>query len=371
MARPAADYRWPARADAGCAPAGAPAALRLGPTPADPRAVVALLQPLRDAAEAARALGCSGGDRLLLVVDAATPQGSVQVALRAAGQIGVQHVDLLVAGATHAPPSPAERPPADRPVFSLRAEAAAVVLEALDVGAPGPDGRGAGAARQTLACAAGCAPADPVWGQLEDALRALPDDAQLVWIVDEGQPTDRLAQAAARAGRPMAVAAGPLSPPPSPGAPPTAWPLPAGPLDTLPLALPALPEAPPMLSGPPPSTSTPSAPGLSRAQLQQGLAAVLPRLRACGAAARVAEPALQLRASPRFVVQPDGRVAGVTWTGGPPPPPALAGCVEAALKAARFPRPQGGGVVLVTFPLGADANPTGSVDSIPAARDAQ
>jgi hypothetical protein len=77
----------------------------------------------------------------------------------------------------------------------------------------------------------------------------------------------------------------------------------------------------------------------------------LGKMRLCYERALTTKPNLQGRVSVRFVIAPDGRVRSASNAGSDLPDPAVVACVTAAFGALSFPRPEGGGVVVVTYPI--------------------
>lgn len=87
----------------------------------------------------------------------------------------------------------------------------------------------------------------------------------------------------------------------------------------------------------------------------------LSRIRYCYERELVKDPNLAGRVSVRFVIRPDGTVTAVSDGGSSLPSEEAKACVRRAIAALVFPRPEGGGVVTVTYPFifapgaGADA----------------
>jgi len=76
----------------------------------------------------------------------------------------------------------------------------------------------------------------------------------------------------------------------------------------------------------------------------------LPVMRVCYEKELAKDAQLQAKVAPRFVIGADGRVATVSISHGSGNT-ALDACLERAIQRMVFPRPKGGGVVVVTYPF--------------------
>jgi len=76
----------------------------------------------------------------------------------------------------------------------------------------------------------------------------------------------------------------------------------------------------------------------------------LPVMRVCYEQELAKDAKLQAKVAPRFVIGADGRVATVSISHGSGNT-ALDACLERAIQRMVFPRPKGGGVVVVTYPF--------------------
>jgi hypothetical protein len=243
---PEAAYRPPATRGGACA-TGAPLALLV---PAEDTLPLLLIdeggapRPVEGAALAtrlgsaarARALGCPGGDRLLLVADGDASAARLAEALRLVTQQGAQRVDLQVEAAAVGEAATGAAPAG--PHTLVRVGHGGIVLD-------GP--RPLGEPPLGWGCPAPCAPADQPWAELERALARLPPGAALVLALPVDRPVAEVARTLAAAPPWLAFAlahsgglpadrppAGPLL------APAVDWALGPGPVSSLPILMPEL-----------------------------------------------------------------------------------------------------------------------------------
>lgn len=246
-ARPAAAYSPPALVDGACA-AGAPplAVLVWGDDAAPPMLIDAqgALQPARPedlgariaAADHARALGCPGGDRLLLVVEAEASGARLSEALTMVAGYGVQCVDLQVEAEALVEHDSGEAPQGR--FVRVRVGHGGISLDA-----PRPPG----APMLGWGCPAPCAPADQPWAALEAALAGMTPGTPLLVELPTDRPAAEVARALATAPPYLRFALAATTGPPV-GRPPAGalaaparpWALGPGPVSSLPIAMPAL-----------------------------------------------------------------------------------------------------------------------------------
>ena len=246
-ARPAAAYSPPALVDGSCV-AGAPplAVLVWGDDAAPPMLMDAqgALQPARPedlgariaAADHARALGCPGGDRLLLVVEAEASGARLSEALTMVAGYGVQRVDLQVEAEALVEHDSGEAPQGR--FVRVRVGHGGISLDA-----PRPPG----APMLGWGCPAPCAPADQPWAALEAALAGMTPGTPLLVELPSDRPAAEVARALATAPPYLRFALAATTGPPV-GRPPAGalaaparpWALGPGPVSALPIAMPAL-----------------------------------------------------------------------------------------------------------------------------------
>jgi hypothetical protein len=90
---------------------------------------------------------------------------------------------------------------------------------------------------------------------------------------------------------------------------------------------------------------------LSEEEIRSVVQRAHPRIRACYEQRRGVRPDLAVRVSVRLVIGPRGEVQSAHPNDDETGDPALGACVAAVFRALRFPKPAGGGVVTVTYPL--------------------
>lgn len=94
---------------------------------------------------------------------------------------------------------------------------------------------------------------------------------------------------------------------------------------------------------------------LSPTEIRRVIRSKMLELRACYEAARATQPTLAGRLSVRFTIGVDGAVTSTEVVTGLEP--AVDRCVARVVRAAVFPPPRGGGVVVVNYPFHFDAAP--------------
>jgi hypothetical protein len=91
--------------------------------------------------------------------------------------------------------------------------------------------------------------------------------------------------------------------------------------------------------------------GLDKDIIRRVIRQSLSRVRYCYERALLKDPNLAGRVAVRFVIRPDGTVANVTDGGSTLPSEEVKACVHRTMAALTFPRPKGGGVVVVNYPF--------------------
>lgn len=89
---------------------------------------------------------------------------------------------------------------------------------------------------------------------------------------------------------------------------------------------------------------------LDKAVIRRVVRARVNRIRFCYEKELQRDPKLSVKIAPRFVIGADGHVTSVTMSR-PSGNAQLDACVLAVVRAFQFPEPQGGGVVVVTYPI--------------------
>ena len=91
--------------------------------------------------------------------------------------------------------------------------------------------------------------------------------------------------------------------------------------------------------------------GLSKAQIAVVMRRGLPRLKHCYEKELASTPGLAGKLVVKFIIAPDGRVAQAKIQKGSLKSTVVRSCVTQVMKTFRFPKPKGGGIVEVSYPL--------------------
>lgn len=132
---------------------------------------------------------------------------------------------------------------------------------------------------------------------------------------------------------------------------PEGAPLPPRGAAAAPPAMPSVLGTDPDWSGYPPGTLV-MLPALERFQIKEGIQTQMPQIEECYSNALNDDPEFAGNLAIRFVIGPAGTTTEATaprWTG--PENPPFISCVLAAFYRATFPKPKGGGQVVITFPF--------------------
>lgn len=90
---------------------------------------------------------------------------------------------------------------------------------------------------------------------------------------------------------------------------------------------------------------------LSKEVIQGGVRSKMLQIRRCYEQQLAQDPALGGKLTVKMLINGEGEVAKVDRVSSSLQEPSLEACVEGALKTLRFPKPKGGGIVLVTYPF--------------------
>jgi hypothetical protein len=361
-------YQWPVATEAGC---GLTEPLFVQLTETGPQstfsetvgveAVGAALRSQREAATLARAKGCPGGDRLLVLAEGELPGSHLSSAMRAAGGAGISKIDLLIEptrGATPpATPSSEGAAHSDNIPLILRADERGLHL---GINANGNNVPG------LLPCTAPCTIETQQWTAAEAALLAVSGFSGAVVILSADRPIAEFVQLVG------------ILPPHMPLIGVATEGVPKGPADssatagaplsyTMPKQVRVLPLSLPDTSRGPGAFGIVEA--LPKEEIAKTISQHLPAVRGCYRQALRTDPNLHLRVAARFVIDGTGTVTEVqvsrsdpshnTTTGevAPEPPsgevlPAeFVRCLTEVIGTITFPAPKGGGKVIVSYPF--------------------